>query len=423
MTPPTCDAAWLAAQRWYGASHRRVRSLRVADVETVADGLSWQVLEVHFEADADAEAGGDGVDGDGVDGGERGYYQLFWDERAGRDAAERPEAMGWLFPELFGRDGPADAELLGGEQSNTSVVVRSGVATGPGIAPGIVPGIVKVLRRLSSEPNPDAEVVRRLWEGGFRGIPEPLGERRRRIDVESTPAGAGLRGDGVDLAVARRFLAGSTDGWRLAVEAGAGFTTASRELGALTAELHLALAEVLGVQDAEGAVTADAMAAHARRVLGDAAPAAAFEALAGSGTAPAIRAHGDYHLGQVLRSEDRWYVLDFEGEPARPMVERLAPASPLRDVAGMLRSFAYAAAVGRHPTDWEAACRAAFLDAYLATPGISGVLPADPRPVLDAYELDKAIYEVAYERAHRPEWVPIPEAAVARLVGAPPPAG
>ena len=97
------------------------------------------------------------------------------------------------------------------------------------------------------------------------------------------------------------------------------------------------------------------------------------------------------------------------------MAERLAPASPLRDVAGMLRSFAYAAVVGAHPDGWEATCRAAFLDAYLGTAGISDVLPADPRPVLDAYELDKAIYEVAYERAHRPDWEAIPGAAVERL--------
>ena len=169
------------------------------------------------------------------------------------------------------------------------------------------------------------------------------------------------------------------------------------------------------MHDVDRATMAAAMAAHARRVLGGAAPTAAFERLAAGGGTPAIRAHGDYHLGQVLRADGRWYVLDFEGEPARPMAERLVPASPLRDVAGMLRSFAYAAVVGEHPTGWEADCRGAFLDAYLATPGIAAILPADARPVLDAYELDKAIYEVAYERAHRPDWVAIPGAAVERL--------
>jgi predicted trehalose synthase len=409
---PTCDAAWLAAQRWYGAADRRVRSLQLVDAEACGPGLSWQVMEVHFEPPPHERAASHPQ--------EPALYQLFWDERAGEDAAHHPAAMAWLFPDLFGGDGLERTELLGGEQSNTSVVVEPG------------PVIVKVLRRLSAQPNPDAEVVRRLWEGGFRGVPEPLGERRRRIDVESLrlppgPPGPRLHGSPedeapgsgeIDLAVARRFLPGSTDGWRLAVQADSGFAPTAAELGGLTAELHLALAEVLGVHPVEGTAVAAAMLAQSRRVLGDVAPAAVFERLADGGEAPAIRAHGDYHLGQVLRADGRWYVLDFEGEPARPMAERVAPASPLRDVAGMLRSFAYAAAVGQHPEAWEAACRGAFLDAYLATQGIGAILPVDPRPVLDAYELDKAIYEVAYERAHRPDWEAIPGAAVERLGGA-----
>ena len=118
----------------------------------------------------------------------------------------------------------------------------------------------------------------------------------------------------------------------------------------------------------------------------------------------------------MLRADGRWYVLDFEGEPARPMAERLVPASPLRDVAGMLRSFAYAAVVGEHPD--RLGGRLPRRRSSTPTSGRRGsptILPADPRPVLDAYELDKAIYEVAYERAHRPDWVAIPEAAVERL--------
>jgi maltokinase len=156
---------------------------------------------------------------------------------------------------------------------------------------------------------------------------------------------------------------------------------------------------------------------HARRVFGDDAPLGPFERLAHVDAGAAIRTHGDYHLGQVLRHESRWYVLDFEGEPARPIAERVALSSPLRDVAGMLRSFAYAVAVGGHAPEWERSARDAFLGGYRATPGVDELLPADAGPVMDAFELDKAIYEVGYERAHRPDWAEIPLTAVRRLTG------
>jgi maltokinase len=157
-----------------------------------------------------------------------------------------------------------------------------------------------------------------------------------------------------------------------------------------------------------------------------------FASLASAADAgPAIRVHGDYHLGQVMRTDTGWYVLDFEGEPARPLAERIARTSPMKDVTGMLRSFDYAARwvlLERDAVDaerlhvraeaWLALNCGAFLDGYLDTPGVEALLPGDQdsyRAVLEAFELDKAIYELEYERAYRPEWVDVPGSAVHRL--------
>jgi maltokinase len=142
----------------------------------------------------------------------------------------------------------------------------------------------------------------------------------------------------------------------------------------------------------------------------------------------AIRVHGDYHLGQVLRTDAGWYVLDFEGEPARPLEERRRPSSPLKDVAGMLRSFHYASAVARTERDseslddlaaaWEERNRSAFMRGYLQAAEPGGILPPDPEcvaTVLAAFELEKAVYELGYERAYRPDWEHIPIGALRRL--------
>jgi maltokinase len=157
---------------------------------------------------------------------------------------------------------------------------------------------------------------------------------------------------------------------------------------------------------------------------------AALRSLDDAGTS--VRTHGDYHLGQVLRTDAGWFVLDFEGEPLRPLEVRRRPTSPLRDVAGMLRSLHYAAAVAlRQWNDdgdeevvqladaWERHNAFAFLEGYAAAEGIDELLPADEGAravVRRAFELEKAVYEVRYERAHRPEWVGIPLGAVRQLV-------
>jgi maltose alpha-D-glucosyltransferase/alpha-amylase len=151
----------------------------------------------------------------------------------------------------------------------------------------------------------------------------------------------------------------------------------------------------------------------------------------------AIRVHGDYHLGQVLWDQGDFYLLDFEGEPARPLQERRARQSPLKDVAGMLRSFSYAtyarlaAWQDRQPEDaarlrpwarfWDASVSTLFLRSYQAAAGGARFLPSDP-DVLDAllrfFLIEKAVYELDYELNNRPTWVHIPLAGLAGLLAA-----
>jgi maltokinase len=225
-------------------------------------------------------------------------------------------------------------------------------------------------------------------------------------------------------------------------DAGGDFAAEAERLGSVTAQLHTALAEAFGRHPADLADWVRSMESQLERTahpeldrdaVRDRLRAAATVAEPG----PAIRIHGDFHLGQVMRTDAGWFVLDFEGEPARPRAERTALASPLKDVAGMLRSLNYAAAVSRrerHGDDdtgdgetaslaeaWEVRNRQAFLEGYLPAAAAAGIIPDDPVGVLrllTAFELDKAVYEVAYEMGHRPEWVGIPLSAVRRILEA-----
>ncbi len=236
------------------------------------------------------------------------------------------------------------------------------------------------------------------------------------------------------LAFAQRFFPGVEDAWRVALRAAGAdtdFGGEAGELGEATARIHLALAESLGRTTASRAAQRELLTSIRARYH-----AALSEVPALAGHESAIlaviddfgrrdwgqlqRIHGDYHLGQVLRVEGRgWVAVDFEGEPLRPLAERVRPDLTLRDVAGMLRSFDYAGGSvemtrpGRSAREWVETCRAAFLDGYAAVAGLDRTAAA---PMIRALELDKALYEVVYEARNRPTWLGIPTAAIDRII-------
>jgi len=334
---------------------------------------------------------------------------------AGGDAAtiEDPGFTAALLAAM-GVGGSVDrASVLRGEQTNTSIV--AGLADGTEL-------VVKLFRTVQHGDNPDVELQRVLSGAGADFVPRFAGALEG-----SWPDGAGTPGRG-HLAIAQEFVRGATDGWVLATRAAAAdedFTAHARALGSVTARMHAVLADRLPTVAADP-VSIATQAALWRTRFDDAAGAvpeiartqdaieAAYEAAASVPWPPLQRIHGDLHLGQLLHRDDRWVVLDFEGEPMRAIDERTAPEPALRDVAGMLRSFDYAAAAdGGHARAWGEATRAAYLDGYRDAAGATAL---EPLPLLRAFELDKAVYEALYEARHRPTWLGIPVAAISRLI-------
>ncbi|MEU9788881.1 phosphotransferase [Streptomyces phaeochromogenes] len=298
--------------------------------------------------------------------------------------------------------------LVTAEQSNSSIVYGDTF-------------ILKLLRRIVPGDNPDLELPLVLSREGCPRVPAPAGWLLADLADETYVLG-----------VLQPFVQGAADGWELALRElakGEDFSGEARALGRATAEVHMALARALPtvtVGRGQMELLVDGMtqrleaAAQAVPALRPYAPGlhTAFEALAdlaGEGeTWTAQRIHGDLHLGQCLRSPSgEWSLIDFEGEPSKPLAERRMPQPTARDVAGMLRSFDYAAH-SHAPVvpGWADTCRAAYCSGYAEAGG------RDPRtdPVLlRAYETDKAIYEVVYEARHRPDWLPVPMEAVRRL--------
>jgi maltokinase len=320
-------------------------------------------------------------------------------------------------------------DIVSTEQSNTSLVYGQ-------------EAIFKLFRRLEPGLNPDVEIHAALRDARNEHIAPLLGY----VEVDDPEAGVAP----ATVAMLQTFVPNASDGWRLATasvrdlyaegdlhadEVGGDFAADSERLGAATASVHADMAAVLPTEPAD----ADWYGAVARQ-MGERLDAAIevvpqladhadglrrIYASVGNRSEPVVRqrVHGDLHLGQVLRTATGWIVLDFEGEPARPLAERRELDSPLRDVAGMLRSFDYAA---RHmlveqPDDpqreyraqeWADRNRGAFCSGYSAA---SGIDPCGESPLLRAFEADKAVYECVYEARNRPQWLMIPLRSIARL--------
>jgi maltokinase len=457
-------AEFLPTQRWFAGKGRAVAEVRVersvplrtalpslsAVLATVAyadGGVERYHLPVGHDRGLEARQLTDRVpeaviyETKGPKGGP--FYDATRDERLGgvyldllSRAATVEELRFYRMPEWTETlRGPG--RLLGAEQSNSSLVFANRL-------------ILKLFRLLEPGENPELEVTRALAGAGFEACAAPLGW---------------IEGLGSTLGILQRFYAGSVDGWRLATERVAdhyesedgepdNFAEDAGALGRLTAELHGAMAGALP-KVAEGQPDLGRLSA---RLLGQLSQVAALvpelagqrQAIeevyakaeaAGGGSRYLQRIHGDYHLGQVLKTKDRWIVIDFEGEPARSLEERRRLASPLQDVAGMLRSFDYAAfsplVLGEDPdtpgptreelarfegpaATWIETNRSAFLDGYRAVAGDPGLAGGDHELLLRAFELDKAVYEVMYEARHRPPWLQIPLGGIRRLLGASP---
>ena len=475
--------AWLRGRRWYGAKGSEPRDVRIAGAVRLPWGAGAAVALLEVELPEGATL----------------LYQLplvVRDEPSASDLAEvragvarafladaslEPafrRALGEAFVSGFraqegdlafvveplpGAAVPSlgDGEVSGAEQSNTSIRY----------APA---AIAKIFRRVEPGMNPDVEITRALTLGGrFEGTPALLGVARLERGGEVMIAG-----------MLQRLVADAVDGWNWALERGRayfadhgrvappnGFTPEARKLGRLTGEMHEALAAAgvvdpafaprpvddallerwadaarrsveqglsllearrgqrySGISDDELASVLSARPAYVDFVQRSAARVRGHAGLA-------IRHHGDYHLGQVLRdAQGRFFAIDFEGEPSKSITERRATHSPLRDVAGMLRSFVYAAAtlerevpegagaddLGRHRVRaelWERAARDAFLEAYVdAAP--RQILPDSPErtaALLSLFEIEKVFYELAYEVNNRPAWAWIPLRGILRL--------
>jgi len=412
------SAAWLAAQRWFRAKQRPIASVNELDRAPVGSS-ALLVLEVAYadggQSDRYLVATIHGREPEDGEGAWAALVQAMADEStlpgvAGRFTCTRTDALTLA--------GSLTERRLRVEQSNTSVVVGDRL-------------ILKLFRLLEPGESPDVEVCAFLTDAGFAGTPALAGA----ITYHA--------GDGEPSAAAmlQELVPAQGDAWAvmlaaLADDPGEAIRQAAR-IGEVTAALHAALASrpehpafparaatvaetaawrASAERQLAQAVTAVSGEAHDRLVALAPAVTARFADTFGSagGEARVSRIHGDYHLGQLLaRADDGFSVIDFEGEPARPLAERRLPSSPLRDVAGMLRSLDYVARTGERASglsadNWLAQARSAFLAAY------GGIGPGETA-LLEAFELEKACYEVRYEAGNRPDWLWLPLAAVERL--------
>ncbi len=401
----------VTSARWFAAKDRVPEDAEIV-ARPVEDGpVTLAIVEVRFAA-----------------GTHEHYLVALGESGEAVDVFERPEVAARLAALAGVPAEGARAIPLGVEQSNSSVVLDD-------------LHVLKLYRRLEAGPNPELEILRVLAERGFTNAP--------RLEGAVETAGPPLE---TALVSVTALVPSAGGGWELAHESfrddASWLPERAWRLGEVTAEMHAALAahdvdphfapeepssEALGLLAAE--IDEEIASTFASLPEDDALGAVAHRSeelrdrvhdLAAVGPAGlAIRTHGDLHLGQVLWTTDGdWVVIDFEGEPARSLPERRRKRSPLRDLAGMTRSFAYAGDASllisgvAAPDGWVEACREAFLGGYLASAD-ERLLPASRvgfDRLLGLFELEKLVYELRYETRNRPDWAAIPIVGLVRLL-------
>jgi predicted trehalose synthase len=441
--------AWILDQRWFGSKNREISHFNVLEAIALRQEpplLVLALVEAHFgtgrhevyQVPVGLRPADEGwservICGD-LDGWT--YYDALADPAHGREllhrmrgstdvsAEEGTLSFRWAESADRGAGGTVDVRPVLGEQSNSSVIFGNAL-------------ILKAFRRLEPGVNPELEMLRFLSAHQFPNIAPLAGWYQYEGRLMN-----------VTLGTLQEYLEGARDGWELALEDLEAFAPLARDLGAVTGELHTVLGsepfdpdfapeEPSGENLSLLTATIDEEIERLFVDLDDTdervAPIAGrgqdarerLQALSHIGAGGRlIRTHGDYHLGQTMLVDRGWIILDFEGEPARPLPERRRKRSPLRDVAGMLRSFAYVASAAEMqqgaaaPEGWEDRVRELFLEGYYDTVDHALLPPGQEATakLLAVFELEKAVYELRYELNNRPDWVGIPVAGIARLL-------